>query len=82
MFVVKRHGGLNGKKADMEVLHMRNEVLADNILHSGAGGICLVKVLNDGIVNYVMGLVDDFSIMFLSSTNDDICQKVYRVSEE
>ena len=67
----------------MKVLHMRNDVLADNIfMNSGAGGICLLEVLNDSIVNYVMGLVDDFSIMFLSGTNDNICQKVYGVSEE
>ena len=49
-------------------------MLADNIfINSRAGGICLLKILNDGIVNYVTSLVDDFGIMFLSSTNDDIC---------
>ena len=82
-FVVKRHKGLDSEVVNMEVLHMRNDVLADNILiNSGAGGICLVKVLNDGNVNCVANLVDDFGIMFLSSTNDNICQKVYGVSEK
>ena len=58
-------------------------MLADNIfINSGAGGICLLKILNDGIVNYVTSLVDDFGIMFLSGTNDNICQKFYGVSEE
>ena len=60
----------------MEVLHMRNDMLVDNVfINSGAGGICLLKILNDGIVNYVTSLVDKFSIMFLSSADDDICQK-------
>ena len=54
---------------------MRNDMLADNVfINSGAGGICLLKILNDSIVNYVTSLVDKFSIMFLSSANDDICQ--------
>ena len=57
---------------------MRNDVLADNIfINSRAGGICLLEVLNDSIVNYVTGLVDDFGIMFLSGMNDNICQKFY-----
>ena len=76
MFIVKRHEGLNGKKIDMEVLHMRNDMLADNgFINSRAGSICLLKILNYGIVNYVMSLVDEFSIMFLSSAGDNICQK-------
>ena len=76
MFIVKRHEGLNSEKIDTEVLHMRNDMLVDNIfINSAAGGICLLKSLNDGIVNYVMSLVDEFSIMLLSGTNDDICQK-------
>ena len=75
MFIVKRHEGLDTEKIDTEVLHMRNDMLASNIfINSRAGGICLLKILNDGIVNYVMSLVDKFSIMFLSGTDDDICQ--------
>ena len=55
---------------------MRNDNLADNIfINSRAGSICLLKILNDDIVNYVMSLVDEFSIMFLSSADDNICQK-------
>ena len=55
---------------------MRNDMLADNIfINSRAGDICLLKMLNDGIVNYVMSLVDEFSIVFLGGANDDICQK-------
>ena len=62
---------------------MRNDMLADNIfINSGAGGICLLKILNDGIVNYLTSLVDNFGIMFLSGANDDICQRFYGVSEE
>ena len=62
---------------------MRNNMLADNVfINSGAGGIYLLKILNNGIVNYVMGLADDFSIMFLSSINDNVCQKVYGVGEK
>ena len=62
---------------------MRNNMLADNIfINFRAGGICLLKILNDGIVNYVMSLVDKFSIMFLSGTDDNICQKFYGVSED
>ena len=54
---------------------MRNDMLADNIfINSRAGSICLLKILNYGIVNYVVSLVDEFSIMFLSSANDNICQ--------
>ena len=76
MFIVKRHEGLDGEKIDMEVLHMRNDMLADNVfINPRAGGICLLKILNDSIVNYVTSLVDEFSIMFLSSADDDICQK-------
>ena len=52
---------------------MRNDMLADNIFINSRAGICLLKILNDGIVNYVTSLVDDFSIMFLSSANDNIC---------
>ena len=55
---------------------MRNDMLADNIfINSRAGSICLLKILNYSIVNYVTSLVDEFSIMFLSGANDDICQK-------
>ena len=55
---------------------MRNDMLADNIfINFGAGDICLLKILNDGIVNYVTSLVDEFSIMFLSGADDNICQK-------
>ena len=76
MFIVKRHEGLDSEKIDTEVLHMRNDMLADNILiNSGAGSICLLKILNYGTVNYVTSLVDEFSIMFLSGADDDICQK-------
>ena len=76
MFIVKRHEGLDGEKIDTEVLHMRNDMLADNVsINSRAGSICLLKILNYSIVNYVMSLVDEFSIMFLSSTDDNICQK-------
>ena len=80
---MKRHKGLDSEEIDIEVLHMRNNMLVDNVfINSRAGGICLLKILNDGIVNYVMSLVHDFGIMFLSSTNDNICQKFYGVSEE
>ena len=83
MFLVKRHKGLGSEEIDTEVLHMRNNILADNIfINSGAGGICLLKMLSDSIVNYVTGLADDFGIMFLSSVNDNVCQKVYEVSEK
>ena len=52
---------------------MRNDMLADNVfINSGAGSICLLKVLNDGIVNYVTSFVDKFRIMFLSGADDDI----------
>ena len=55
---------------------MANDMLADNIfINSGAGSICLLKILNYSIVNYVISLVDEFSIMFLSSADDNICQK-------
>ena len=55
---------------------MRNDMLTDNVfINSRAGSICLLKILNYGIVNYVTSLVDEFSIMFLSSADDDICQK-------
>ena len=58
MFIVKRHEALDGEEIDMEVLHMGNDMLADNIfINFGAGGICLLKILNDIIVNYVMSLV-------------------------
>ena len=54
---------------------MRNDMLADNVfINSRAGGICLLKILNYSIVNYVTSLVDEFSIMFLSNANDNICQ--------
>ena len=76
MFIVKRHEALDSEKIDMEVLHMGNDMLADNIfINYGAGSICLLNILNYGIVNYVTSLVDEFSIMFLSSANDNICQK-------
>ena len=75
-FIVKRHEGLNGEKIDMEVLHMRNDMLVDNVsINSGAGSICLLKILNYSIVNYVTSLVDEFSIMFLSGADNDICQR-------
>ena len=76
MLILKRHEGLNGEKIDTEVLHMRNDMLADNVfINSRAGSICLLKILNYSIVNYVMSLVDKFSIMFLSGADDNICQK-------
>ena len=54
---------------------MRDDMLADNVfINSRAGGICLLKILNYSIVNYVTSLVDEFSIMFLNSANDNICQ--------
>ena len=76
MFIVKRHEGFDGEKGDTEVLHMRNDMLTDNLfIISRAGSICLLKVLIDSIVNYVMSFVDKFHFMFLSSADDDICQK-------
>ena len=55
---------------------MRNDMLADNVfINSRAGSICLLKVLNNSIVNYVTSFVDEFCIMFLSSADDNICQK-------
>ena len=60
---------------------MRNDMLVDNIfINFGAGGICLLKILNNGIVNYVMSLVDKFSIMFLSGADDNtVAQKTAQV---
>ena len=55
---------------------MRNDMLVDNIfINSRAGGICLLKIFTDSIVNYVMSLVDEFGVMFLSGADDNICQK-------
>ena len=75
MFVIESHKSLHSEKTDSEVLAVRNDMTTkDIVVNAGAGNILLLKILNHGIINDVLGLFDGFVIETLRGTNNNICQ--------
>lgn len=76
MFIVKSHESVNGKKTDTKVLTVGNNVTEKYVfINTSAGELLLLKFLNNRGTDNGPGLIDGIGIMFLSSTDNNTCQK-------